>query len=404
MGLIVAYSLARINIREFKSDVSTGEQVYDLLDGLIPIEIDGYTKLADDTTPTAGEFSYFPSTKQLKLNNSVVDADLYVTYSLIIGNKTTTPYYPIDPTQNTGDKYKWVPWMGKAPVVTESAKNILEGIISYNSLTIDIQSGTDRALRKYFGSNFSVMNQEFKLYRAANDGEPVCIYTGIGTGVDFDAVSVKYKCNAKIKELDEPAYYGFNQDYLDPSFQYRNIWYQTGDMENMPILCASIIPYTQIYGEVQDNPNGTTINGRYISHYTFDKSILPAAKGSWGASSLYFCSGITFGDWNSSNYSQSAGFSLHGPPITLLDEISIGSAAVTLNLKSIIQGRLIYGVPTYTIQPHPLDHGYFDGSASKKAVIMNTTLDWSNLTGDVFGGSFYKSDAILVNGTSFAVY
>ena len=98
----MAYSLARINIREFKADVSTGEQVYNLLDGLIPIEIDGYTKLADDTTPTAGEFSYFPSTKQLKLNNSVVDADLYVTYSLIIGNKTTTPYYPIDPTQTTG--------------------------------------------------------------------------------------------------------------------------------------------------------------------------------------------------------------------------------------------------------------------------------------------------------------
>ncbi|MCP3965591.1 MAG: hypothetical protein GY718_04445, partial [Lentisphaerae bacterium] len=198
----MAYSLAKIDIRELKSNQPAGVQSFELILGLIPVLVEGYTQISNNTEPSAGQWSYFTTIKTLKINNSSLQSEQYVNYSLLLSNKNSASY-ALDPTDTLATKYIWPPYLKKAPTVIESAKNILAGLISYNSLTINIQSGEAVPVRQFFGSNFSIMNQNFKMWRIPEDGVIYPVYTGIGTEVKFSSNQVTYTCSPKIKLLDE---------------------------------------------------------------------------------------------------------------------------------------------------------------------------------------------------------
>ena len=226
----MAYTLAKINIREIKRSLAIGLQEFDLIDGLVPLTVEGLIDAGENTEPSSGEFSFFKTEKILKINNAI-NEDVYVNYCLLVSNKNDA-IYPLDPTQQTGPFYKWVPYLQKAPSVVESAQNILEGLITYNSLSINLQTSTKRPLHKFCGSSFSVKELDFKLWRI-NGNDILPIYTGVGQNFDFRDVSVIYKCNAKIKKLDAPATFGFNPIDNNP--------------ESSKFHCAKIVPHSYTF-------------------------------------------------------------------------------------------------------------------------------------------------------------
>ena len=124
----MAYSLARIKIKEQKNIEFGNVETYDVPVGIIPIEVEGYTQIADNTTPGNNQWSYFPQLNQWKilLDNT---SDVYIYYVLLLSNSTKV-YHTINPIDNIGDKYPWVPKMQNSPSVVQSAKNMLEGILS----------------------------------------------------------------------------------------------------------------------------------------------------------------------------------------------------------------------------------------------------------------------------------
>ena len=223
----MAYTLAKINIREIKKDLAIGLQEFNLIDGLVPLTVDGFIDAGENTEPNSGEFSFFKTEKIIKINNAT-NEDVYVNYCLLVSNKNDA-IFPLDPTQQTGPFYKWVPYLQKAPSVVESAQNILDGLITYNSLSINLQTSTKRPLHKFCGSSFSVKDLDFKLWRI-NGNDIFPIYTGVGQNFDFRSTSVNYKCNAKIKKLDAPATFGFNP--ID------------GNAESSKFHCAKIAPHS----------------------------------------------------------------------------------------------------------------------------------------------------------------
>lgn len=223
----MAYTLAKINIREIKRSLAIGLQEFDLIDGLVPLTVENFIDAGENTEPSSGEFSFFKTEKILKINNPT-NEDVYVNYCLLVSNKNDA-IFALDPTQQTGSFYKWVPYLQKAPSVVESAQNILEGLITYNSLSINLQTSTKRPLHKFCGSSFSVKDLDFKLWRI-NGNDILPIYTGLGQNFDFRDVSVIYKCNAKIKKLDAPATFGFNPIDNNP--------------ESSKFHCAKIVPHS----------------------------------------------------------------------------------------------------------------------------------------------------------------
>jgi len=278
----LAYTLAKIDIRELKTSVSSGSHTYNLVGGLIPITVGALSQISDSTTPGSNQWSYFPSENELRLNTTGVLSSLYVNYTLLVSNKNGA-FYPLNPTGG-GTSYNWPPYMQNSPAVIGSATNILEGLVSYNSLSIILQSGTANNIRNFFGSNFSVMLQGFKLWRISNTGAIASIYTGIGSGVSFKSDSITYQCRPKIKRLDEPATFGLPQ-YTNAS--------------TTPIHVASVVPFSFGYKNRSDyegysTPDFDTFAAENLIKldYTHDGS----------SNTLQLFSGITMDDFSFSNY------------------------------------------------------------------------------------------------------
>ena len=374
----MAYSLAKIDIRELKANQPVGVQTFELILGLIPIEVEGYTQIADNTEPAADEWSYFPKIKTLKINNSVLQAEQYLKYSLLVSNKNSASY-ALDPTNAVATKYIWPPYLKSAPTVTESGKNILEGIITYNSISIDIQTSTETKTANYFGSNFSIMNQDFSLFRITNAGTITKLYTGIGTGVSASSNSIKISTKPKIQLLDEPAYYDlmFTRLFVDPSnpsYISSNPYYSV-DKTAVPIICASVIPYTvkSIKGNDED------INFRGVFDYKatdqpvkyFDKTTLVKAEAEHAGNTFKFWVGIVFSNWNESDYVIS----------NLETQLTNKS---TLNATQALTQRLVIG-PYYwsqnplttaynanlTYEPLPYDWGRVNNQQNQTLVLRN---------------------------------
>ena len=363
----MAYTLAKINIREVKTSVAIGAHTYNLIGGLVPITVGALSQIADSTTPGNDQWSFFPGEKELQINTTGVLSELYVDYALLTSNKNGA-IYPLDPA-GVGTSYKWEPYFKKAPQVVESAKNILESIITYNSLSIDLQSGEDNNVRKFLGSRFSVQNQDFKLWRISSTGTISSLYTGIGVGLNAKANSVSYKCNPKIKLLDEPAFYGLDVGFTNP-------WKQKGLTDQIPILCASILPYTSGFAQAPDNPNGSVLTSNQISWEGFEKSSLVKSQGFWYGSSLRVFHGITFSSFNGSDYSACAEpVTGSWPNVSTYTATEIAKVENITNLRQI--GRCQKnGIATnpqtaWNKDRHPLDWGEFVGN--KEIVFMKAT-------------------------------
>lgn len=292
----MAYTLVKINIRELKEDVAIGVHEYDLPKGMVPVEVEDFFPQPDNTEPGVDQWSYFPRENKLKLNNTSVQ-DIYVKYSLLVSNYENAYFAALDPTNEVDPKYRWMPYLDKNPQVSETGKNLLEGIISYNSLNISLAAGSQNGIKEFFSSKFSVMNQDFVLWRITNTGSIRKLYTGIGNGVSSFKTKITYEAKPKIKLLDEPALY--NMDISNP-------WSTIGERDQIPILCASILPYTVGYANAPDNPNGSSYNSGQLSWQSFNKSSLVKVKGIWGNTTFRLWPGITFNDFDLNDFSVGA--------------------------------------------------------------------------------------------------
>ena len=386
----MAYSLAKIDIRELKANQPVGVQTFELILGLIPIEVEGYTQIADSTEPAADEWSYFPKIKTLKINNSVLQAEQYLKYSLLVSNKNSASY-ALDPTNAVATKYIWPPYLKSAPTVTESGKNILEGIITYNSISIDIQTSTDTKTANYFGSNFSIMNQDFSLFRITNTGTITKLYTGIGTGVSASSTSIKIETKPKIQLLDEPAYYNlvFTSLFVNPTNPNdfsQNPWYATGsterDLDEIPIICASVLPYTLKTLNGQDERYSLNSGLGTVIYYPsmqsckhFDSSTLVKIRANHQGSELKVWTGIVFTNWNESNYNVS---DLPSQLFNRVTPTAIQCQSAEVFTEPYWQNKNPYLVVDDTDngnRPLPCDWGMFQNNLRNTAIIKNWFID-----------------------------
>lgn len=392
----MAYTLAKIDIREIKENQPTGVNTYQLEPGLIPITVEGYSQIADSTEPLIDEWSYFPTEKQLKINNDGVQANQYIDYSLLCSNKNSANY-PLDPL-GVGTKYIWPPYLRRSPNVVESGKNILEGLISYNTISVELQSGETENIRKFLGSNYSIVNLDFSLWRITNTGSIFKIYSGIGNELKFGSTSVTYSARPKIKLLDEPALYDMN---------ISNPWFNDGEKDQIPIICASIIPYSKQTVDGVENPNGSTINKSWTTQQTYNKSSLLKIKGDWKINTLEVWHGITFADFNSGDYSDCS-----YPNFGSFNNVTSLASIDRFKQENITNLRVLNSMlktssatsPLWSKARHPLDSGVF--SDNKEVVFYHAySQDASSPAQDImytyskatFSNATYAFNALTPN-------
>lgn len=265
----------------------------DLVGGLIPFEISSlftFTRIADSTEPSSFEFSFFPNEKKLKINSGHgFPLDISITYNLLISNKAGARFSQ-NPQSVSGETYLWPPRLKQAPKVTESAQNVLEGIITLNNINIEILTDDSENLRVFFGSENSIMNQKFKIWRVTNSGSILKIYEGVGRDLSSKPSGITYSAVPKISQLEKPATYN-----LDDSWPFGGV----NEPKVIPIICAAVIPYTVSTVTNQDvtyqiSSNTFLTEGERISWATMSKDTLVSMPYQYSSNTIRAYQGITF--------------------------------------------------------------------------------------------------------------
>ena len=419
----MAYTLCKINIKELKKDITAGFREFDLVDGQIPIQVykfDGdenpayYTQLPDETDPATNDWSFFYKEKKLKMHIST-DEDIYIVYSLLVSNDNNYRA-PLDP-KGTGRRYKWEPYLDREIKVTESNKNILEGIISYNSLSVGLNVSDKDGLRYLFGSNYSVMNLDFRVWVEDNDGSITKIYTGVGSGVSTFETKVTYEAKPKTKLLDEPAYFGFLGSNLFKGydsqgvFQYTDNPYFGEDKDSIPIICASILPYTvkQINYDIPDSGRyvlssslwqygQVTIAPTDLSVKAFEPSSLLPMKGDMEgvdnfSAKLKLFPGIFFTDFDEDDYTPAEMSDRIFECYTISDLACRGTeeylAPFFMSRNPRIEAYVPQGGMFASIDyPLPCDWGYVNNEKNRTLIVKNYYN--SQFSGEPYPSTAYK--------------
>lgn len=176
-----------------------------------------------------------------------VSTDHYVAFIYLFYTEREHRYVTENPSDSATTGRKWIPRLMAAPEVTQSLKNIRQGLLTFDDTQIQV-ANTDAALQAYMTANDSFYNAEVIIWRAITSTTnlqrwftgKISSVSGSRTDVTFGAFETLYAMNQPADLGQGPGSYTWLDSSIYPGHFGRprhlslgkSSWYETADYDN----------------------------------------------------------------------------------------------------------------------------------------------------------------------------